>query len=143
MINGAVNVTMSQPALVAVDIDGQMDSRDTPRATPTGFNETAFPHRNELNGVHAVTIFANTVIVDKPLPNCPDVYAVEPGTLPPPVGRGRRSISNPADTSSPWIKTAMNASGRPPTPFFWPTTKATTFRVMRSFTAISMTSTTT
>ena len=86
VIDGAVYVTMSQPALVAVDIDGQMDSRDTPRATPTGFGAAAFPHRNELAGVHAVTIFANPVIVDKPQLGAPGVYAVEPGTLPPTNG---------------------------------------------------------
>jgi Carbohydrate binding module (family 6) len=86
VINGEVYVTMSQPALIAVDIDGQMDSRDTPRATPSGFGSTAFPHRNEMAGVHAVTIFANPVIKDKPQLGAPGVYAVEPGTRPPTNG---------------------------------------------------------
>ncbi len=86
VINGEVYVTMSQPALIAVDIDGQMDSRDTPRATPSGWGSTAFPHRNEMDGAHGVTIFANPVIADKPQLGDPGVYAVEPGTLPPTSG---------------------------------------------------------
>ncbi len=87
VINGEVYVTMSQPALIAVDIDGQMDSRDTPRATPTGFGTSAFPHRNEMNGAHGVTIFANPVIENKPQLGGPGVFAVEPGTLPPTSGQ--------------------------------------------------------
>ena len=86
VINGEVYVTMSQPALIAVDIDGRMDSRDTPRATPSGFGSEAFPHRNEMDGVHGVTIFANPVIADKPELGDPGVFAVEPGTLPPTDG---------------------------------------------------------
>ncbi len=86
VINGEVYVTMSQPALVAIDIDGQMDSRDAPRATPAGFGSSAFPYRNEANGAHGVTIFANPFIEDKPQLNGPGVYAVEPGTLPPTDG---------------------------------------------------------
>lgn len=86
VINGAVYVTMSHPALIAVDIDGQMDSRDAPRATPTGFNSSSFPYRNELNGAHGVTIFANPVIKNKPQLGDPGVFAVEPGTLPPTSG---------------------------------------------------------
>ena len=86
VINGEVYVTMSQPALIAVDIDGQMDSRDTPRATPSGFGPDAFPHRNEQDGVHGVTIFANPVIENKPQLGDPGVFEVEPGTLPPTDG---------------------------------------------------------
>lgn len=83
VINGEVYVTMDQPALVAIDIDGQMDNRLAPRATETGFGSTAFPYRNALDGCHGVTIFANPFIKDKPTPGDPGVFVVQPGTLPP------------------------------------------------------------
>lgn len=86
IINGDVYVTMSQPALIAVDIDGQMDLRDAPRATPTGWDSTAFPYRNEMDAAHGITIFANPFIEDKPQLGAPGVYAVEPGTKPPTDG---------------------------------------------------------
>lgn len=86
VINGDVYVTMSQPALIAVDIDGQLDSRDAPRAIEGEFSAAAFPYRNEMDGVHAVTIFANPFIEDKPDLNDPSVFAVEPGTAPPTDG---------------------------------------------------------
>ncbi|MGJ8725722.1 MAG: carbohydrate-binding protein [Roseibacillus sp.] len=82
VINGEVYVTMSQPALIAVDIDGQMDSRDIPRAIENEvnfFGEGAFPYRNEMDGVHAVTIFANPFIENKPVLGTAEVYEVEPG----------------------------------------------------------------
>ncbi len=80
IIDGAVYVTMSQPGLIAVDIDGQLDGRDTPRAIALGFDAQTFPHRNKMDGVHAVTIFANPIIADKPdLTDTANVRAVEPG----------------------------------------------------------------
>ncbi len=87
VIGGDVYVTMSEPALVAVDIDGQMENRDTPRTLPTGFfGDTTFPHRYENSGCHSLSIFANPFIDDKPSLTDPNVFAVEPGTLPPTSG---------------------------------------------------------
>ena len=87
VINGEVYVTMSEPGLIAVDIDGQMDSRNVPRIAPSvGGNFGSFPNANKKDGCHGVTIFANPVIRDKPTLGAPDVYAVEPGTLPPKDG---------------------------------------------------------
>ena len=86
VINGEVYVTMSKPSLIAVDIDGQMDTRDAPRAIPDVWWGNYAPYSNEMNGSHGVTIFANPVIEDKPLPTDPDVFEVEPGTLPPRSG---------------------------------------------------------
>ncbi len=95
VIDGEVYVTMSEPALVAVDIDGQLDSRDAPRATPTGWGAEAFPYRNEKDGVHAVTIFANPFIENKPDLNDPSVYAVEPGRTPPKDGNWKTLYFKP------------------------------------------------
>ncbi len=86
IINGDVYVTMNDPALVAIDIDGQLDTRDAPRLIPNKWGSEPFPFNNKLNGAHGVTIFANPVIEDKPNPDDPSVYAVEPGTLPPEDG---------------------------------------------------------
>jgi hypothetical protein len=87
IINGEVYVTMPHPALVAIDIDGQMDSRDAPRAKPfPDWGWGTFPYANEKDATHAVTIFANPFIDDKPNLDDPSVYAVEPGTLPPTDG---------------------------------------------------------
>ena len=79
IINGDVYITMSRPALVAVDIDGQMETRVSPRATPTGWNAAAFPFRNKKDGAHSVTIFANPFIKDKPKPGDPGVLVVKAG----------------------------------------------------------------
>lgn len=95
IIDGDVYVTMIHPALVAVDIDGQMDSRDTPRAIENGFSAATFPHRNGMDGVHAVTLFANPFIKDKPNLDDPGVYAVEPGTLPPADGKWKTLYFKP------------------------------------------------
>ncbi len=84
IINGDVYVTMSNPALIAVDIDMQMDGRDAPRNLPTGWGEAAFPFRYESNATHAVTIFANPFIEDKPDTNdTANVHVVYPGQKPP------------------------------------------------------------
>jgi len=79
IIDGDVYVTMSNPALVAVDIDGQMETRVSPRATPTGWNAAAFPFRSKEKGAHSVTIFANPFIKDKPNPDDPGVLVVKAG----------------------------------------------------------------
>lgn len=76
LINGDVYVTMSQPAQVAIDIDGQMDTRDVPRSSPSGWGMS---NNTRETGCHAVTIFANPVMNDKPKINDPDVLVVEPG----------------------------------------------------------------
>lgn len=86
VINGDVYVTMSQPALVAIDIDGQMDCRDAPRAIPNEWGSAPFPFRNEMQAAHGVTIFANPFLEDKPKLNDPNVHYVEPGKLPPTEG---------------------------------------------------------
>lgn len=86
VIAGDVYVTMDQPGLIAVDIDGQLDSRDAPRNIPDAWGSAPFPFRNELNGAHGVTIFANPFIEDKPALDDPSVYYVQPGTLPPTDG---------------------------------------------------------
>lgn len=79
LIDGDVYITMSQPALVAVDIDGQMETRVSPRAIPTGWNATSFPYRSRKEGAHTVTIFANPFIEDKPKPGDPGVLLVKAG----------------------------------------------------------------
>ncbi|MGC9343967.1 MAG: carbohydrate-binding protein, partial [Bacteroidales bacterium] len=79
IIDGDVYVTMSQPALFAVDIDGQMETRVSPRATPGGWNAEAFPYRSKKEGAHSVTIFANPFIKDKPKPGDPGVLVVKVG----------------------------------------------------------------
>ena len=77
---------MKKPALVAIDIDGQLDTRDAPRAIPNKWGPEPFPYNNEMNGAHGVTIFANPVIQDKPNVSDPTVFAVKPGTIPPSDG---------------------------------------------------------
>ncbi|MFK7888139.1 MAG: hypothetical protein AB8G16_14865 [Gammaproteobacteria bacterium] len=73
--DGRAYVIIDQPALLSVDIDGTFDDNPSPAA---GFvNEDA---------LHAVSIFANPFILDKPNPNDPDVLVVTPGTVPPEDG---------------------------------------------------------
>ena len=79
IIDGDVYITLSNPALVAVDIDGQMETRVSPRATSTGWDAAAFPYRNKKDGAHSVTIFANPFIKDKPKPGDPGVLVVKAG----------------------------------------------------------------
>lgn len=74
-----VYVTLSKPCQIAVDIDGQMDGRDAPRNIPDAWNDATAPFNDKATGVHAVTIFANPFIEDKPLLGGPGVLAVEPG----------------------------------------------------------------
>ncbi len=78
IINGDVYVTMKEPALVTVDIDGQMDARDAPRIDPAELASSK-PFANKANGSHAVSIFANPVLMDKPVIGAPDVRYINPG----------------------------------------------------------------
>jgi hypothetical protein len=78
IINGEVYVTMSEPALVTVDIDGQMDTRDAPRTTPDDAWYSK-PYNDKPNGSHAVSIFANPVLTDKPVIGDPGVRVVNAG----------------------------------------------------------------
>lgn len=80
IINGEVYVTMSHPAQVVIDIDGQMDERDTPRDwTASKRSGKQFPYSHEASAVHAVSIFANPVIEDKPDPKGASVRFVKAG----------------------------------------------------------------
>ena len=76
IINGDVYVTMNKPAQIAIDIDGQMDGRDAPRDSPTGWG---FPFRGRDKASHTVSIFANPVIENKPQVGDAGVLVIEPG----------------------------------------------------------------
>lgn len=78
--NGKVYVIFENPALFAVDIDGQMDNLPLPRNPPS---RARFINEN---AIHTVTIFANPFIADKPDLSDPSVHAVEPGAMPPKEG---------------------------------------------------------
>jgi hypothetical protein len=81
IINGEVYVTMSKPALITVDIDGQLDTRNAPRVRD-GWDGGAFPYSNSRKlGCHAVSIFANPFIEDKPDPNAAGVLVIKAGQL--------------------------------------------------------------
>jgi hypothetical protein len=79
--NGKAYVIFEQPVLFAVDIDGALDETIAPRAQASG----GYPYIGE-NAIHTVTVFANPFILDKPDLSDPDVYAVEPGQIPPEDG---------------------------------------------------------
>lgn len=70
---GKVFVTLPQPCLVAVDIDGQMDQQDT------GKGYSGPP-------IHTVSLFANPPLKGKPKLGGVGVYAVKPGEAPPADG---------------------------------------------------------
>lgn len=70
--NGKAYVLLERPTLFAVDIDGQLDENPTPSSE--FINE---------NAIHAVSIFANPFILDKPDLADPNVLAVDPGVIPP------------------------------------------------------------
>jgi hypothetical protein len=78
LINGEVYITMSKPAQVTVDIDGQLDTRNAPRYRD-GWDSGAFPYTSKKLGCHAVTIFANPFIDDKPDPNAAGVLVIKAG----------------------------------------------------------------
>lgn len=78
IINGEVYVVMNEPALITVDIDGQMDARDAPRSAPAELASSK-PYASKQFGSHAVSIFANPVIMDKPVVGSPGVIYINPG----------------------------------------------------------------
>jgi len=78
IIDGEVYVTMKEPALVTVDIDGQMDARDAPRISPAEMASSK-PYASRQKGSHAVSIFANPVIEDAPVIGAPGVRYIAPG----------------------------------------------------------------
>jgi hypothetical protein len=69
---GKAYLTMDNPCNVAVDIDGQMDSRHTANGV--------------TSSIHTISIHANPVLENKPALNDPGVLTVTPGTLPPATG---------------------------------------------------------
>ena len=70
---GKAYVVMNDPALIAVDIDGQMDDQDTGK----GYKGPP---------IHTVTVFGNPIIEGRPDPNDPSVFAVAPGDEAPSEG---------------------------------------------------------
>jgi hypothetical protein len=78
IINGDVYITMDKPAQISVDIDGQMDTRNAPRATPDNWGSQAFPYNGRQNGSHAVSIFANPFITP-PDKTAPGVLVIKAG----------------------------------------------------------------
>jgi uncharacterized repeat protein (TIGR02543 family) len=70
---GKAYFTLNNPCNVAVDINGQMDSRET---------------GNHYSGppLHTISIHGNPVLANKPATNDPSVYLVTPGTTPPQTG---------------------------------------------------------
>jgi Carbohydrate binding module (family 6) len=86
IINGDVYVTMKEPALVTVDIDGQMDTRDAPRSSPAEVASSK-PYASKENGSHAVSIFANPIVEDKPVIGEEGTLVIKPGDpMPDPNG---------------------------------------------------------
>ncbi|GEM_PF-3361044 len=84
-------VTLSEPALFALDINNKLSSSDAPRSTvgvPGGYFGDTDNFRNEVNGaqnnaIHSVTIFANAFISDKPdFTDTNNVFVVQPGVRP-------------------------------------------------------------
>ncbi len=76
--DGKAYVTLAQPCLVAVDIDGEMRDQDTTR-TPGGGWYAGPP-------LHGLSIFANPIFANKPRADDPSVFAVKPGEKPPTNG---------------------------------------------------------
>ena len=82
IIDGDVYVTMNNPALVVIDIDGQMETRRAPlniEPQKWGDRDIHSPFANEMDATHAVTIFANPFLEDKPDPSDDGVKLVHPG----------------------------------------------------------------
>ncbi len=71
--SGKAYIKLNKPCLVAIDIDGQMDNQDTGK----GYHGPP---------LHALSLFANPLINDKPNPNAPGVFTVQPGQPPPADG---------------------------------------------------------
>ncbi len=73
IVNGKAIVRLDQACLVAVDIDGQMDSQDTGK----GYRGSP---------LHTISLFANPPLENKPKPGDPGVFTVKPGETPPSDG---------------------------------------------------------
>jgi hypothetical protein len=73
VVNGKVLVRLEKPCLVAVDIDGQMDTQDTGK----GYRGPP---------LHTISLFANPLLLDKPQPHDAGVLTVKPGEMPPSEG---------------------------------------------------------
>ncbi len=73
VVDGKAFVRLDQPCLVAVDIDGRMDTQDTGK----GYKGPP---------LHTISLFANPPLVGKPKPEDPGVQAVKPGETPPTDG---------------------------------------------------------
>jgi len=71
--DGKAIVKLDQPCLVAVDIDGQMDSQDTGK----GYKGPP---------LHTISLFANPLLDGKPKPDDPGVLTLKPGETPPSDG---------------------------------------------------------
>ena len=71
--DGRACVTLDQPCLVAVDIDGQLDGQDTGK----GYRGPP---------LHTISVFANPPLTDKPKPEDPGIVTVKPGEAPPAAG---------------------------------------------------------
>ncbi len=76
--DGKAYLTLEQPCLVAVDINGDMCDQDTTRTRDGGWY-TGPP-------LHGLSIFANPIFTNKPQLGAPSVYAVKPGQVPPTNG---------------------------------------------------------
>lgn len=74
IIDGKAYFTMDHPALIAVDIDGQMDDQDTGR--------DQFAQAYDGPPIHAVSIFAHPIF-EKPDSTLAGVAVVHPGETPP------------------------------------------------------------
>lgn len=68
--DGRAYVMIDEPCLVAVDIDGQMDSQDTGK----GCNGSP---------IHTISLFANPLLEGKPKLDASGVLTVKPGEVPP------------------------------------------------------------
>lgn len=73
VMDGKAYLRLDEPCLIAVDIDGQMDTQDT------GKGYSGPP-------IHTISVFANPPLDDKPQPTDPGVLAVRPGDTPPSDG---------------------------------------------------------
>ncbi len=71
--DGKVYIVLDKPCLVAIDIDGQMNSQNT----GMGYKGPA---------IHAFSIFANPPVNDKPKLDDPTVFYAKPGEIPPAEG---------------------------------------------------------
>jgi hypothetical protein len=70
---GKAYVSLAEPGLITVDIDGQMDEQDTGK----GYRGPP---------LHTISLFANPPLKNKPRPDDPGVRTVQPGESPPREG---------------------------------------------------------